>query len=118
LGPYKVHTWSGFFGHWDNRTWTKKEVPIPTRPGAPQPPAGAPPRTRTVMEVNGITPAFVNPDDIAWYASHHHTADGSDAPYQYSYLYGYRLQLPKGAKTFTLPNDSDVKILAVTVAKR
>jgi alpha-mannosidase len=115
--PAKIQAWNGFIGQWDNRTWTKTEVPIPTRPGAPQPPAGSPPRTRTVMEVNGITPAFEKPADIAWFASHHHKADGRDAPYEYSYMFAYKLPVPKGATSITLPSDPNVRIFALTAAR-
>jgi alpha-mannosidase len=33
----------------------------------------------------------VKPVDVAWYASHYHTADGLNEPYQYSYLFAYAM---------------------------
>jgi alpha-mannosidase len=44
-------------------------------------------------------------------------ADGSDAVYSYSYLFKYRIPLPPGARTLTLPNNPDIRILAASVAQ-
>ena len=30
-----------------------------------------------------MTPGYIKRADVAWYASHHHTADGLNEPYQY-----------------------------------
>ena len=49
-------------------------------------------------------------------ASHHHTAEGLNEPYQYSYLFAYGIDLPPGAKTLTLPNNDNIRVLAVSVA--
>lgn len=54
---------------------------------------------------------------IAWYASHHHLADGSAAPYAYAYLFAYALDIPSGASTLTLPNNNRIRVLAVTLAE-
>ena len=64
----------------------------------------------------GLTPGYVKPADVAWYCSHHHTAEGLNEPYQYSYLFAYAIDLPANAKTLTLPNNDKVKVLAVSVA--
>jgi alpha-mannosidase len=37
-------------------------------------------------------------------------------PYQYSYLFAYGIDLPAGAKTLTLPNNDEIRVLAVSVA--
>ncbi len=68
------------------------------------------------MKVAEITSPYSKGDDIAWYASHRHSPKANDA-YQYSYLYKYEFNLPKGAKSFTLPNNEKIKIFAATVAK-
>jgi alpha-mannosidase len=66
---------------------------------------------------DGITPGFIKRAPIAWYASHHHTAEGRNVSYAYSYLFAYTLDLPAGATTLTLPDNPKIKILAVTVAE-
>jgi alpha-mannosidase len=67
------------------------------------------------LKVAEITNAYSKRDNIAWYASHRHSPKANDA-YQYSYLYKYEINLPKGAKSVTLPNNDKIKIFAVTVA--
>jgi len=64
----------------------------------------------------GIKPAFVKRADVAWFASHHHTADGANAPYAFSYLFAYALDVPANAKSITLPNDDQIRILAISAA--
>jgi len=112
-----IQDWSGYIGQWDNRTWNRREEPVPPRPGAPPPPPGTPPRMRTVMEFTGqITPGFVKRASVAWFASHRHTADGANEPYNFSYLFAYSIELPANAKTLTLPENDKIRVLAVTVA--
>lgn len=109
-----VEDWGGYIGQWDNRTWNKKEEPMPPWPGAP---AGQPPRMRTVLEYTGLTPGFIKRADVAWFASHHHTADGANEPYAYSYLFAYRIDVPANTRTLTMPDNDKIRILAVTVAE-
>jgi alpha-mannosidase len=52
---------------------------------------------------------------LGWYASHHHTAEGLNEPYQYSYLFVYSLDMPAGARTLTLPDNDKIRILSVSV---
>jgi alpha-mannosidase len=112
-----IQEWTGKIGQWDNRSWTIRQEPIPLRPGAPVPPPGAPPRMRTVMDFGGkITPGFIKRDEIAWFASHLHGPDGGFEPYAYSYLFLYPIDLPANAKTFTLPDNPRIRVLAITVA--
>ena len=109
-----IEDWGGYIGQWDNRTWSQHEETLPPRPTDPP---GAPPRTRTVMEYTGLTPGFIKPAPLAWYASHHHNADGSNEPYAYSYLFAYPIDVPAGAKAITLPNNDKIRILAITAAR-
>jgi alpha-mannosidase len=64
-----------------------------------------------------LEPGFVKPAGVAWYASHYHTADGLNQPYQYSYLFGYSIEVPRNARTLRLPNNNKIRILAVSVAE-
>jgi hypothetical protein len=67
------------------------------------------------QKVSEIINAFSKRDVIAWYANHRHSPKANDA-YQYSYLYKYEINLPKGVKSITLPNNDKIKIFAITVA--
>ena len=115
-----IEDWGGFVGQWDTRIWN-----LPARdwaisanravwPPANQANGGAEPRYPE--DYVGLTPGYIKPADLAWYCSHHHTADGLNEPYQYSYLFAYAIDLPAGARTLTLPNNDKVKVLAVSVA--
>jgi alpha-mannosidase len=111
-----IQDWGGYVGQWDNRIWKSREEPAPPRQGQPAPPPGTPQRMRTVTEFAGLTPGFIKPASVAWFASHRHAADGSNDPYAYCYLYAYAIDIPAGATTLTLPTNERVKILAVTVS--
>jgi alpha-mannosidase len=113
-----VQDWGGFIGQWDARQWRAGERQVP--PGASSETAA---RIRSpyyrndpYAEMTGIKPGFIKPAPLAWFASHHHRADGLSEPYAYSYLFAYALDIPAGAKTLTLPDDDKVRILAVTVS--
>lgn len=106
-----VEDWGGFIGQWDNRKWVAKDISIPAGPGRPA-------RTEhdDYAEMTGVQPGFIKRADLAWYCSHHHNAAGENVPYGYSYLFAYRIDLPEGAKTVRLPNDPNVRVLAVSAA--
>lgn len=113
-----VQDWGGFVGQWDTRQWRAGERRVP--PGA-SPEVSArirEPRFRhdPYAEMTGIRPGFIKPAPLAWFASHHHRADGLSEPYGYSYLFAYALDLPAGARTLTLPDDERVRLFAVTVS--
>jgi len=63
-----------------------------------------------------MTQGYIKPADLTRYCSHHHTADGLNEPYQYSYLFAYPINLPAGSKTLTLPDNEKIRVLAVSVA--
>lgn len=62
-----------------------------------------------------LAPAFYNQDTVAWAGTHRHTAD-SDDPYKFTYLYRYVLPTEPGATSLTLPDDSSIKLFAVSLA--
>ena len=111
--PVTIEDWGGFIGQWDDRQWVAKDV---TEPGR----MGRPPRTEQdpYAEMVGIRPGYIKRADLAWYCSHHHDAAGKNVAYSYSYLFGYSLDLPRGARTLTLPQNDKVRILAVSVAQQ
>jgi alpha-mannosidase len=94
-----IQDWGGFIGQWDDRQWSST--------GASRDPYG---------EMIGLKPGFIKRADLAWYCSHHHDAAGKNVDYAYSYLFGYEIDVPLGAKTIKLPNNESVRILAISVA--
>src|SRR5437016_8048604 len=111
-----VQEWTGFIGQWDDRIWKITEDPIPQRPGTPP---GTPVRTRPnpYGEMIGLRPGFIKRGDVAWFSSQRRAADGSAEPYSYSYLFAYPIDVLRGSRTLTLPDNDRIRILAVTVAE-
>jgi len=116
-----IPSWGGFIGQWDDRQWKQTEVQIPPR----TPPAGTPPdiaaqlqRPRTRIDpygqMIGITPGFIKRSALAWFASHHHTAAGTNEAYSYSYLFAYAIDVPANAEKLVLPANENIRILAIT----
>lgn len=96
----KIQDWGGFVGQWDDRQWSKADY-----------------KNDNYGEMTGLKPGFIKRDDLAWYCSHHHDAEGKNVDYSYSYLFAYELDLPDGAKTLKLPNNKNIRIMAVSVAQ-
>ena len=137
-----VEDWGGFIGQWDTRLWKPRPDSI-TEGGGPysrEPKHEVELKKDWAISANhaqwdltntgspdwspsypadylGLRPGYIKPATLAWYASHHHTADGLNEPYQYSYLFVYALDLPAHAKTLTLPTNDKIRIMAVSVAK-
>jgi alpha-mannosidase len=98
-----IQKWYGFIGQWDNRLWhnyTKREADYSFKG----------------IEYIGLTPGFVKTANVAWFASHRHLADGKNDPYIYSYMFKYKINIPAGAKELLLPDNSNIKIFAITAA--
>jgi alpha-mannosidase len=140
-----VEDWGGFIGQWDTRQWKPKPLEVQGRGGNFNNPNGTPPpptplRQDWAISANhatwdnsnrgsadwsprypedylGLKPGYIKRADLAWYASHHHTSDGLNEPYQYSYLFAYAIDLPANARTLTLPDNAKVRVLAVSVAE-
>ncbi|MDQ2832785.1 MAG: glycosyl hydrolase-related protein [Acidobacteriota bacterium] len=119
-----VQDWGGFIGQWDTRIWKNEDhrdwassAHHPVWPGDFKAREAAPTSPRYPEDYVGLREGYVKPASLAWYASHHHTADGLNQPYQYSYLFAYALDLPADARTITLPNNDKIRVLAVSVAK-
>jgi len=67
--------------------------------------------------VTSIENPYVKKDNIAWFASHIHVGYPSrNDAYHYCYIYKYEINLPKGVRTITLPDNRKIKIYAMTVA--
>jgi alpha-mannosidase len=113
-----VQHWGGFIGQWDTRQWEGGERQVPRGASAEVAARIREPQFRLdpYARMIGIRPGFIKRADVAWYASHHHTPDGTSQPYAYSYLFAYALDLPPGARTLTLPDNDKIRIMAVTVS--
>ncbi len=96
--PLTIGGWTGYMGLWDNREFEGfvAELSYSMR-----------------NNLKTIHPAFIRNQRIAWCASHHHLPE-SDALYEYSYMFTYRLEIPKGATNITLPNSRFVRIIAMS----
>lgn len=95
LSPLNIQKWTGYTGQFYNRQLTADN-----------------------LKVTGISQAFVKSDNIAWFASHRHQSEpSSNEAYQYSYMFKYRIDIPKNAKRLALPDNPKIKIYAVTISK-
>jgi alpha-mannosidase len=120
-----IPSWSGWIGQWDTRVWKnqpERDWAISANHAAWPPPdfeqrEARPQSPRFPDDYVGLTPGYVKPASLAWYASHHHTAEGLNEPYQYSYLFASSIALPAGARTLTLPDNDKIRILAISVVE-
>ena len=122
-----IQNWGGYIGQWFDRSFKMEALAVPPEPAADDTsqPAQRIRRLRAYVQKHGpimlphfvsMTPGFIKRAPIAWFASHHHTPDGANVPYSYSYLFAYRIDLPLGAKAITLPANNKIRILAITAA--
>jgi alpha-mannosidase len=120
-----IQSWNGWIGQWDSRIWKntqEREWAISANHAIWPPPdfearEARAPSPRFPEDYVDLTPGYVKTADLAWYCSHHHTSEGLNEPYQYSYLFAYSIEVPAGAQTLTLPDNGKIRILAVSVAK-
>jgi alpha-mannosidase len=142
--PLTIQNWGGFIGQWDTRKWkpAPDSVALPNFPGQQGRNAGqqVPLRKDWAVSANhatwndmeyrgspswsprypedylGLEPGYIKRATLAWYASHHHTPDGLNQPYAYSYLFAYSFELPPHATTLTLPKNDNIRILGISVS--
>jgi alpha-mannosidase len=96
-----VQDWTGYIGSWDNRVF-EGDVPALTY--------------SVDNRLLRIDPGFIKRDPLAWFCDHRRLRDGSDAIYSYSYLFKYGMDIPAGAHTLRLPDNSNIRIVAATAA--
>jgi alpha-mannosidase len=99
---FTIESWGGFIGQWDTRLWK----PAPDAVTEGDPPHPVPLRKDWAVSANyatwndltyrgspwwsprypedyiGLAHGYTKPATLAWYASHHHTPDGLNEPYQ------------------------------------
>jgi alpha-mannosidase len=120
-----IQAWNGFIGQWDTRIWKnppEREWAISANhavwpPSDEQQREQRPQSPRYPEDYVRLEPGFVKPAGLAWYASHHHTREGLNEPYEYSYLFAYPIDIPENARTLTLPNNDRIRILAISLAE-
>jgi alpha-mannosidase len=120
-----IQAWNGFIGQWDTRVWKdqpERDWAISAHHAVWPPPdeqerEARAPSPRYPEDYVGLKAGYVKPAGLAWYVSHHHTPDGLNEPYQYSYLFAYSIEVPAGTRTLTLPDNDKIRILAVTEAE-
>jgi alpha-mannosidase len=95
-----IQDWGGFIGQWDDRQWSSSDT-----------------SHDDYGDMIGLKPGYIKRADLAWYCDHHHNSMGQNVAYRYSYLFGYAIDLPSGAKTIRLPENDKVRILAISVAE-
>ena len=97
--PLTIGGWSGYMGLWDNREFEGfvAELSYSMR-----------------NKLKTIHPAYIRDQRIAWSASHRHLPE-TDALYEYGYMFAYRLEIPEGATSLTLPDSRFVRIIAMSV---
>jgi hypothetical protein len=66
--------------------------------------------------LTGLEPGFIGNDEVAWFSTHLHN-DTANMPYQYGYIYLYRIPASSSAKMIELPENESIKIFAITVAE-
>jgi alpha-mannosidase len=95
-----IEDWGGFIGQWDDRQWSSTD----TSHG-------------NYGEMIGLRRGFIKRSELAWYSNDHRDAEGKNVAYSYSYLFGYPIDLPPGAKTIKLPDNENIRILAISLAQ-
>ena len=120
-----IQDWGGYIGQWDTRLWKNTQPERNWASSAGHTAWPAPdvkerefraPSPRYPEDYLGLRPGYIKPASLAWYASHHHTADGLNQPYQYSYLFAYPIDLAPNQRSLTLPDNDHIRILAISVA--
>jgi alpha-mannosidase len=85
---------TAFFGQWDSRI------------------AGA----EITHDPADLTAAYVNELPIGWVVTHRHDAAGENEPYVFTHFYRVSVPVAKGARSFKLPDDPRVVVLAASLS--
>ncbi len=89
-----VQDFTGFIGQWDNRLVGGTQV----------------------KNVFQVTPGYVKTDDVAWVGTHRHDAKLGNEAYRFTYLFKYTLDVPRRARTITLPDNENIKVFAISAS--
>lgn len=97
-----MQDWTGRIGSWDNRVFEGEVKEI---------------FYSMDNALKSITTGFIKRNPVAWYCDHRYDKNGKDKIYSYAYLFKYTIELPAGAETITLPNNPNIRVLAMTAAQ-
>lgn len=61
----------------------------------------------------GHTSGYLKPAQIAYVGTHRHTSSG-DCPYEFTYMFKFGMDIPKGVHSIVLPKNENVVIFAAT----
>ena len=61
----------------------------------------------------GHTTGYLKPAQIAYVGTHRHASDG-DCPYEFTYMFKFGMDIPKGVRSVVLPQNENVVIFAAT----
>jgi alpha-mannosidase len=86
-----VQAYRGKIGQFDNRTWDKYE------------------------RITGLQKGYIKRDEVAWYTTHLNR-DTLVLPYQYGYIFKYKLDASPASGTLQLPENESIKIFAISLA--
>ena len=119
-----IQDWSGFIGQWDTRIWNipaERDWALSANRAVWPPVDMSQREERPIMprypeDYVGLKVGYIKPANLAWYASHHHTAAGLNQPYEYSYLFAYAIDVTGDPKSITLPVNDKIRILAISTA--
>lgn len=64
----------------------------------------------------GHTEGYLKPAEIAYIGTHRHAPD-EDRPYEFTYLFKFGLDIPKGATSVVLPTNEKIILFAATVLR-
>lgn len=64
----------------------------------------------------GHTEGFLKNAEIAHVGTHRHSPEGDEA-YEFTYMFKFGIDIPKGATTITLPKDSRIVVFATTLVR-
>jgi alpha-mannosidase len=104
----KVQDWAQHVGQWDSRLahYTRGD-------GGAQVVSQI--KDGKVLGIDRMTPAYVKRDNVAWVGTHRHNI-GGDQAYLFCYLFKYGIDLQAGASAVTLPNNPNIRLMAITAA--
>ena len=124
-----IREWQGPIGQWDSRlkqprqlrevsvapmtpgqTWTREAIDSDLVVSYDV-------ATGILTGIDQIRPSFVKRDEIAFVGTHRHAPDGNQI-YIPAYLFLYVIDLPPGTRQVQLPNNSNLRIAAVSVAQQ
>lgn len=62
---------------------------------------------------DGQTTGYMKNAEVGYIGTHRHTREGDD-PYEFTYMFKYGIDVPKGATSISFPDDNDVVIFSAT----